>query len=755
MDKPKIFVFTTSYHPFIGGAEIAIQETVKRLSPQFDFFIFTARFSRMLPKMERYAGGTIVRLGLGTSFDKWLLPFWGLFYLLWKLGIGSWRKEKSRIALWGMDLSQGSLTASLVKLAFPGISFVFTLQYGYGEERIARGRFGFVKKAFHRILERADQVTAISNHLSAVIRAYGYCGPLALIPNGVDTEKFKKIYEVEPRKFDKNAKVVITVSRLVRKNGVDVLIEAIALVKKKIPNILCHIVGDGPEKARLMAQVKDRKLEKNVRFSGTIPYAKVPAALHEADLFVRPSRSEGMGNAFAEALAAGLPVVGTNVGGIPDIIIDQKTGLFAKTDDSADLAEKIIFVLRNEKFARNLADAGAHRVAQQFSWNRIAESYRALFEGAIAARKTILIATGLFPPDIGGPATYSKLLVDELPRRGFRVRVVSFGRVRHLPKLVRHVVYGITLLKQARYADSMLALDPVSVGVPAVLVARVLRKKLFMKIVGDYAWEQGTARFGVAELLDDFLKKKYKWRVELLRKIERWSAKSARAIIVPSFYLKKVIEQWGVSGSRIAVIPNACESSSLEISREDAWKTLALNGRVILSVGRLVPWKGFGALIEVVARLVPEIPDISLVIIGSGPEQEHIEATIRKFRMEGRVLLAGNLAHDKVLMYLKAGDLFVLNTGYEGFSHTLLEAMAQEIPVITTRIGGNPEIISHQKNGILVGYNDKEGLKEAVKEVLRMDGESRTRLIKEAAATARGFNKERTIKELIEVIETN
>ena len=660
------------------------------------------------------------------------------------------RKEKSNLAIWGMDLSQGSAAALLIKSAFPGVPFIFTVQYGYGEDRIAHGRLGLVKKAFYRMLESADHVTAISHHLCGVIRAYDYCGPLALIPNGVDSEKFNVKNGSSAAR--KNAKVVITVSRLVHKNGVDILIDAIALVKKKIPTILCTIVGDGPEKASLMRQARECKLEKNVRFFGAIPYAKVPSALHEADLFVRASRSEGMGNAFVEALAAGLPVIGTNVGGIPDIIIDQKTGLFVKNEDPVDLAEKIIFLLSNEAFARNLAHAGASRVLQQFSWNQIAESYRALFETSIAARKTILVATGLFPPDIGGPATYSMLLVNELPRRGFRVRVVSFGQVRRLPKFVRHFAYEIALFKQARCADIILALDPVSVGVPAAFTALLLRKKLFMKIVGDYAWEQGIQRFGVVDLLDDFLQKKYGWRVELLKKIERWSAKSARAIIVPSFYLKKVIEQWGIKSDHIAVIPNACEPSLFEISREDARKELALRGKVIVSVGRLVPWKGFGVLIEAVAQLAPEISDIFLVIIGSGPERKSLEIKIRKLGMEKQVVFFGNLPHDTVLMYFKAGDLFVLNTGYEGFSHTILEAMGQEIPVITTRIGGNPEIISHKKNGILIEYNDKNKLREAMQEIFDMNQESRAQLVKEALITARGFNKERTIKELIQVI---
>ena len=106
----------------------------------------------------------------------------------------------------------------------------------------------------------------------------------------------------------------------------------------------------------------------------------------------------------------------------------------------------------------------------------------------------LVVATPLYPPDLGGPATYSYLLEQELPKRGITIELVKFADVRHLPKLVRYLAYFFNVLKALRTKDAVLALDPVSVGLPSMLAARVARKPLFLKVGGDYAWEQGTQR---------------------------------------------------------------------------------------------------------------------------------------------------------------------------------------------------------------------------------------------------------------------
>ena len=160
-----------------------------------------------------------------------------------------------------------------------------------------------------------------------------------MIPNGVDLNLFKS------RDGHIDSKKIITVSRLVKKNGVGDLIEAMSGIRSELPDYRLQIIGSGPLEKKLKLQVKNLNLENNVEFLGEIPNELLPKYLSTADIFVRPSLSEGLGISFLEAMAVGLPVIGTLVGGIPDFLKDGETGLFCKVGDPEDIAEKINRIL--------------------------------------------------------------------------------------------------------------------------------------------------------------------------------------------------------------------------------------------------------------------------------------------------------------------------------------------------------------------------------------------------------------------------
>ncbi len=755
-EKPIIFVCATSYHPFIGGAEIAIQEVAGRLTSSFHFVVLTSRMRQNLPRKEIRPEGTVIRLGLGAPADKWLLPFLIVFYMLWKLNTGYWRSAKTRMVPWGMDISHGSLGAAFLHFFFPRVPFVFTLQYGGGEERVKKGRGGFLNFAFRRMLARSDAVTAISSYLGGLASAYGYRGKIKIIHNGVDSKKFQAPVpdSIGDKLRVRRNKVIITTSRLAHKNGIDILIAAIARVKEKIPDIECVIIGDGPEKKNLELCIAHYELQNTVKLLGSVPYEEIPKYLWNADLFVRPSRSEGMGNSFVEALAAGLPIIGTPIEGVLDIIEDGKTGLFARVDDPEDIARKILHMFEHPEHARKMAEAGRKKIQEKFSWDNIAGQYREVFQHA--AQRRVLVATGLFPPRTGGPATYSALLLEELPRHGVDVTIADFGRLLRLPKIIRHCAYFFLLLKKGRYCDILFAQDPVSTGVPAAIAAIILQKPFVLKIVGDYAWEQSVQRFGVSDLLEDFLEKKYGWRAELLKKLERWCGRRARVILVPSRYLKKIVARWGILENRIVVIYNSFDASAITLfSHKEARKTLNLAGTVFISAGRLVPWKGFEMLIQAMARAREKIPDLKCLIIGDGPERKNLELQIAHCKLRDAVTLLGAVAHDRLLLYFRAGDVFVLNTGYEGFSHTILEAMASGIPVITTPAGGNPELIEHKKTGLLGEYNREAAFLKAIETLFSFSEGERRGIIRNAQRKAREFTCDRMIQETAQLLISN
>lgn len=332
----------------------------------------------------------------------------------------------------------------------------------------------------------------------------------------------------------------------------------------------------------------------------------------------------------------------------------------------------------------------------------------------------VLVATGLYPPEIGGPATYSRELEEGLPKRDIDVVVVPFSRVRKYWKGVAHLVYLWLLLRAGmdRPRVTMIyAQDPVSVGLPAALAAMILRKKFVLKIVGDYAWEQAAQRASYTGTVEEFQTARVGFFIMFLRAIERWVARRATYVVVPSKYLAKIAGSWKLEPGSIKVIYNGVTIPEIGL-KQVIRGLLRFQGRLVVSVGRLVPWKGFATLIRVHARMVRTFPDLKLLIIGSGPLESELENLADSLGVSDSVIFAGSLEREILLRYVRASDVFVLNTRYEGFSHLLLEVSLVGCPIVTTPIGGNPELIEGGVTGLLVKPDDEAALEEKVTALL-------------------------------------
>ena len=292
----------------------------------------------------------------------------------------------------------------------------------------------------------------------------------------------------------------------------------------------------------------------------------------------------------------------------------------------------------------------------------------------------VLIATGLYPPESGGPATYTKLLEDYLPARGFEVTVLPFSTVRHLPRGISHTAYFFKCVLRARSADIVYAQDTVSVGLPAALAALCTGKKFVVRIPGDYAWEQARQRFGVKDSLDNFQKKSYSIRVELLRATQFFVVRRAKRVVVPSKYMEHVVSRW-IASNTITTIYSSVETPNPKPVERPA-------GFLVVSVARRVPWKGLEALERVVAR-----------------------------EQGWKLFIADKLEHSEALGWIAAADVLVLNSTYEGLSHVLIEAMMLGTPIVATNVGGNPELVRDGIDGILIPPQDDEALYKALKMV--------------------------------------
>lgn len=352
----------------------------------------------------------------------------------------------------------------------------------------------------------------------------------------------------------------------------------------------------------------------------------------------------------------------------------------------------------------------------------------------------VLLAAGLYPPDIGGPARYAEMIATRLPGAGIEVVVVPYRDVRTVPKVFRHLAYTRHLWRASRGVSVVYALDPISVGVPAAIVSFLRGLPLVVRLGGDYAWEQGVQRFGVTKTLDAYTKHRHAVRlpVRILAGIQEQVVRRANAVVVPSEYLKGIVTTWGVEPLRLHVIYSAHTVEPLKDSRSDLRAQLGFADQTIVSISRLTPWKGMSTLLDMMVERKARGDATKLVIGGDGPERAPLEAKIKTLGLESSVRMVGALSFTDVFRYVTAADVFVLNTAYEGLSHHLIEALALGTPVVTTPVGGNPELITDGVEGLLVGVDDVVALDTAIERILT-DSALRDRLVTAGKAKAAQF----------------
>jgi L-malate glycosyltransferase len=201
---------------------------------------------------------------------------------------------------------------------------------------------------------------------------------ISVVPNGLDLRLFA------PRSSNGRARQVIVVANLRPEKGHDVLVEAAANVLLRFPDARFDIVGDGPERRRLVERTRALGIEHAFTFHGH--REDVPACLAAADIFVLPSRSEACPNAVLEAMAAGLPIVASAVGGIVELIADNRTGLLVPPDDPPALCRRICELMANPARGSQIGEAARAEVQSRYSFDRMVEAFDQLYLRELTAR---------------------------------------------------------------------------------------------------------------------------------------------------------------------------------------------------------------------------------------------------------------------------------------------------------------------------------------------------------------------------------
>ncbi len=377
--KKTLFI-TKYFPPMIGGAIRWYEEVYKRY-PSGKSFILTQEYGNYQSFDINYQAAVVRTKEWG---DPSIHPkFLDKYKMIYKAAKKIVISEDIELLHADNNIPAGVIALLLSKRL--GLNYIM---YAHGEEIVLFQHFFPEKYVSPYVYRHARAVIANSSFTVNLLKNIGVRSEnIHLIHPGVDTDHFRPDLDVSSlrEKFNlQDKKIVITISRLQERKGQDYVIRAMSLVLKEVPNAHYIIVGDGEERERLEGLVKDQSLEPYVSFVGCVSEEELPYYYNLADVFILANRItstddvEGFGMVFIEANACEKPVIGGRTGGAIDAIIEGKTGLFVDPKDEKDIAEKIIYLLKENNKAAELGRNGRKRAVRDFQWDSIASRIQGL-----------------------------------------------------------------------------------------------------------------------------------------------------------------------------------------------------------------------------------------------------------------------------------------------------------------------------------------------------------------------------------------
>ena len=371
------------------------------------------------------------------------------------------------------------------------------------------------------------------------------------------------------------------------------------------------------------------------------------------------------------------------------------------------------------------------------------------------------VASGIFHPEPGGPATYLHHLLPDFRHADIRSACWHLAMhpptgypypLRRIPRRTLPVrMAGLCAARPGRKSAEPTLCFINSLGLPLIGAGR---KPRVLKVVGDLAWERAVNKGWIpaTEDIDHFQHGQYDWRVRLIQAQRAREVRRMDQIIVPSRYLREMVIGWGAAPERVQVIynalaPNAPTStiSPAEARAPLGWTrwSAAADGSPAGSLERDRPPDPRGSR---------SCRTCGCSIAGDGPDESHLRALAESERVADRVTFLGSVPRERLALIYRAVDYTVLYSGYEGLSHSLLESLLAGTPVIASDKGGNPEVVRHGENGLLVPYVDVDALTDTIRAAL--DGETRARLAAHTGDDLDRFGWETMVNATIELLES-
>jgi glycosyltransferase involved in cell wall biosynthesis len=371
----------------------------------------------------------------------------------------------------------------------------------------------------------------------------------------------------------------------------------------------------------------------------------------------------------------------------------------------------------------------------------------------------VLVVSGIWPPDVGGPASHAPEVASFLADRGHEVEVVTTASAepvaqpypvhwvsRRLPKGVRHARAAALIRSRARRADVVYTTGMFGRSAVGTLAAR---RRYVVKLTADPAFERSRRRGLVTGDVDAFQAGGGGPAAAVLRAARDFELRHAAHVFCPSLYLCELAISWDVDPSRVSVLPNPAPTVPDLPPREELKQSLGLNGATLAFAGRLTAQKSLGRALEAVASA----DGVSLLVAGEGPDRSALETQARALGIADRVRFLGPQPRHRVVELFHAADATILSSSWENFPHTVVEALAVGTPVLAMEAGGVAEVVRDGVNGLLVPAGDTPALAGAVRRYFA-DPALRERLRGQAAASVAHYSTERVFSRLEDVLRS-
>ena len=371
----------------------------------------------------------------------------------------------------------------------------------------------------------------------------------------------------------------------------------------------------------------------------------------------------------------------------------------------------------------------------------------------------ILITAGIFPPDIGGPASFVPKISNFLIENGHNVKIICLAEVesnhtednldvirikrsKNLP--IRWIKTIYQIVKNGRRSDLIFVNG---LGVESTIANLILKKQLIRKIVGDPVWERAYNKKRTTESFDDFQNNKHSFLIEVQKLLRNWSVNSAEIVITPSDHLKSFVSGIGFS-NKILKINNGVDITDIKKANES---TVDIN---LIIISRLVVQKNINIVIEAMKLL--DNKNLKLNIIGEGGEFSKLESAIHDLNLQNRVQLLGKIDNNKISQFLLTADIFIQASNYEGLPHSVLEAINYEVPILSTETGGCKDLLNDGERGFIIPIPpDKKVIAENISFIIENKAEATKRANEAKAFINKKHNFLEQANQYMEIFQQN